>query len=63
VVTAGLTLVLAKGFLGAGLDGTTRVYAVEVDELVALAQSRLTRWFTPEECRQYLHMDTCPPKP
>ena len=44
-------------------DGTTRVYAVDVDELVALAQSRLTRWFTPDECRQYLHMDACPAEP
>jgi WD40 repeat protein len=45
------------------LDGTTRVYAVDVDELVALAQSRLTRWFTPAECRQYLHTDACPAEP
>jgi WD40 repeat protein/DNA-binding SARP family transcriptional activator len=44
-------------------DGTIRVYAVDVDELVALAQSRLTRWFTPAECRQYLHMDVCPTEP
>ena len=45
------------------VDGTTRVYAVDVDELVALAQSRLTRWFTPEECQQYLHTEECPPEP
>jgi WD40 repeat protein len=45
------------------IDGTTRVYAVDVDELVALAQSRLTRWWTPEECRKYLHLDECPPEP
>ena len=47
----------------ASYDRTTRVYAVDLDELVTLAQSRLTRWFTPDECRQYLHTDTCPPKP
>jgi WD40 repeat protein len=45
------------------LDRTTRVYAVDVDDLVALAQSRLTRWFTPAECQQYLHTDECPPEP
>jgi WD40 repeat protein len=45
------------------IDGTTRVYAVDVEELIALAQSRLTRWWTPEECRQYLHMEACPPEP
>jgi WD40 repeat protein len=45
------------------LDGTTRVYAVDVDDLVVLARSRLTRWFTPAECQQYLHMDTCPAEP
>jgi WD40 repeat protein/DNA-binding SARP family transcriptional activator len=47
----------------ASYDGTTRVYAVDVDELVALAQSRLTRWWTPEECQQYLHTEECPPEP
>ena len=31
------------------VDGTTRVYAVDVDDLVALARSRLTRWFTPAD--------------
>ncbi len=45
------------------LDGTTRVYTLDVDELAALARSRLTRWFTPAECQQYLHMDECPPEP
>jgi WD40 repeat protein/DNA-binding SARP family transcriptional activator len=45
------------------LDGTTRVYTLDLDELVALAQSRLTRWFTLAECQQYLHMDECPPEP
>ena len=34
-----------------------------VSTLVALAQSRLTRWFTLAECQQYLHLDECPPEP
>jgi WD40 repeat protein len=45
------------------LDGTTRVYTLDVDELVTLAHSRLTRWFTLAECQQYLHPDECPPEP
>ena len=45
------------------VDGTTRVYAVDVEELIALAQSRLTRWWTPEECQQYLHEASCPDGP
>jgi WD40 repeat protein len=45
------------------LDGTTRIYVVQADDLMALAQSRLTRWWTADECKRYLHMDTCPAKP
>jgi hypothetical protein len=28
--------------------------------LVAIANDRLTRTFTDEECRQYLHVESCP---
>jgi WD40 repeat protein len=41
-------------------DGTIRVYVLPLDELVALARSRLTRTWTPAECRQYLQLETCP---
>jgi WD40 repeat protein/DNA-binding SARP family transcriptional activator len=41
-------------------DGTVRVWALDLDDLVTLAQERLTRNFTREECRQYLHVDQCP---
>jgi WD40 repeat protein len=44
-------------------DGTVRVFLLNLDELIELARSRLTRWFTLDECRQYLHTDTCPPPP
>jgi WD40 repeat protein/energy-coupling factor transporter ATP-binding protein EcfA2 len=44
-------------------DGTVRVYLLDIDELIALAYTRLTRWFTPEECQTYLHTDTCPSPP
>jgi WD40 repeat protein len=50
----GQTLVTAGG------DGTIRMYTLQLEDLVALAQSRVTRVFTIEECRKFLHMETCP---
>ncbi len=44
----------------AGADGTVRTYSLQLEELVALAHSRVTRALTSEECRKYLHMDQCP---
>jgi hypothetical protein len=41
-------------------DATARVYAATIDDLVALAQSRLTRTLTEQECQQYLHVEACP---
>jgi WD40 repeat protein len=43
-----------------GSDGTLRFYAMRLEDLMAIATSRLTRWWSPEECRQYLHVDVCP---
>jgi hypothetical protein len=37
-----------------------RIWALELDDLIAIAQDRLTRSFTEEECRQYLHAERCP---
>jgi WD40 repeat protein len=47
----------------ASADGFVRVYLLRLPELLALAHERLIRWFTPEECRRYLHVETCPPNP
>ncbi|NIN64528.1 MAG: hypothetical protein GTO63_07465 [Anaerolineae bacterium] len=47
----------------ASFDGTTRVYVVQADSLLALARSRLTRPFTLEECQKYLHVEQCPAVP
>jgi WD40 repeat protein len=44
-------------------DQTVRIHALRIEELVALARSRLTRSLTTDECRQYLHVDTCPAAP
>jgi WD40 repeat protein len=41
-------------------DGTVRVWALDIDELIEIARSELTRTFTLEECRQYLHLARCP---
>jgi WD40 repeat protein/serine/threonine protein kinase/DNA-binding SARP family transcriptional activator len=43
-------------------DGTVRIYVLPIDDLMALARSRLTRTLTDEECRQYLQMESCPDK-
>jgi len=39
------------------------VFVLPIDDLVALAKSRLTRTLTTEECQQYLHVATCPTEP
>lgn len=42
-----------------GADGSLRTYLLSLDELIALAKSRLSRTLTIEECRKFLHLDTC----
>ena len=44
-------------------DGTTRIYLLHIEDLIALAKSRLTRTLTLEECQQYLHLAACPAVP
>ncbi len=44
----------------AGSDGTISVYIVSVEELMEVARSRLSRDFSQEECRRYLHLPMCP---
>jgi WD40 repeat protein len=43
----------------AGLDGLVRLYLLDLDELMNLAQSRVTRLLTLEECRRILHIAEC----
>jgi WD40 repeat protein/transcriptional regulator with XRE-family HTH domain len=40
-----------------------RMYLINLDDVVALAKSRVTRSLTTKECQQYLHMDACPGEP
>ena len=44
-------------------DGTARIYLLHIEDLIALAKSRLTRSLTLEECQQYLHVESCPAAP
>jgi WD40 repeat protein/class 3 adenylate cyclase len=48
---------LATGGFGAG---QVSVHALDLEELVALAESRVTRSLTDEECRKFLHAEQCP---
>jgi WD40 repeat protein len=41
-------------------DEVVRVFALDLEDLQALAESRVTRSLTIEECQQYLHSDACP---
>jgi DNA-binding SARP family transcriptional activator/WD40 repeat protein len=41
-------------------DGRIVVYPIALEDAIEIAQSGLTRGFTDEECRRYLHVPSCP---
>ncbi len=41
-------------------DSGVRLYALSIDDLMALARQRVTRALTPMECQTYLHVAECP---
>ncbi|MGH2674789.1 MAG: hypothetical protein ACRDH1_05185, partial [Actinomycetota bacterium] len=43
----------------AGEDGSIRLYTLSIEELIELANDRVTRSLTDQECRQYVHVDGC----
>ncbi len=49
--------------LTASPDRILRTYVTDLDDLVALARSRVTRSLTTEECQKYLHLEACPVGP
>ncbi len=49
-----------KYLAAAGRDGAVRLFVLSTDALISLGQSRVTRALTEEECRRYLHLETCP---
>ncbi len=46
--------------LAVGAVSGVYVFVLPVDEVVAMAKSRLTRSLTLEECQKYLHVPACP---
>ena len=44
-------------------SGLVRLYVTSVEELMSLAQSRVTRRLTTAECQQYLRLAQCPDGP
>jgi WD40 repeat protein/class 3 adenylate cyclase len=42
------------------LNGLVAGLTFDIDELVRIGRSRVTRSLTDQECRTYLHLDTCP---
>jgi hypothetical protein len=44
-------------------DQVVPIYELNLEDLIAIAQSRLTRGLTEEECQKYLHMEQCPIEP
>jgi WD40 repeat protein len=49
-----------KHLAAMNMDGTTRIYVLPIEDVMALAQSRLTRSMTDAECQKYLHTNSCP---
>jgi WD40 repeat protein/transcriptional regulator with XRE-family HTH domain len=43
--------------IATGGDSGDHVYLLQIDELIALAKSRVTRSLTAEECQKYLHLE------
>jgi WD40 repeat protein/DNA-binding SARP family transcriptional activator len=41
-------------------DGTVRIFVLPLDDLIAIAKSRVTRTLTNDECQKYLHVEESP---
>ena len=54
---------MATGGRGPEERGLLRIYLLKIENLMALARSRLTRSWTLEECKKYLHMEQCAAMP
>ena len=46
--------------LAASSNKSVGIYASSIEELIALARTRLTRAWTLNECQKYLHVEVCP---
>jgi hypothetical protein len=36
-----------------------RIWALDIEDLLEIARTTVTRTLTDEECRQYLHVESC----
>jgi WD40 repeat protein len=45
--------------LASWADDGTRVWALDIDDLLEIARHNVTRSLSDEECRQYLHVAAC----
>jgi WD40 repeat protein len=52
-----------KMLLSAGEEGIIQVYGMDIDLLMSLASSRVTRPLTPKESEKYLHSKVVPEIP
>jgi WD40 repeat protein len=44
-------------------DGIVRIFLLSIDDLLSLAEERVTRSLTAAECKEYLHVEQCPSEP
>jgi WD40 repeat protein len=52
-----------KRLATSGMDGAVQVYALDIHDLLRLAERRVARSLTFEECQRYLQNPTCPTAP
>jgi WD40 repeat protein/transcriptional regulator with XRE-family HTH domain len=52
-----------KSIASVGRDRVVHIYELDIENLIAIAKSRLTRTWTLEECQKYLHVNACPSEP
>lgn len=49
-----------KRLATAGADGSLRLFTMQAEDLVGLARERVTRSLTTDECKKFLHRQSCP---
>jgi WD40 repeat protein len=49
-----------NSFATGSSDGKFQIYTLSTEELLDIAESRVTRTLTEAECQQYLHLESCP---
>ena len=49
-----------RGLAGGWWRYRRAVYALHIEDLMRIAQSRLTRSWRLEECQRFLHQEQCP---